>query len=96
MAIHNVVLTWQAPADATVSSTYNIYRANGLCTGTPTFAKINPSAITVLTYTDSTVAVGSSYCYYGTQVQGATESLPSNQAGGTITPNTITIQLVIA
>jgi hypothetical protein len=92
---HNVVLTWSLPADAVAGSTYNVYRAPGVCgTGGQVFAKLNSAGIVPLTYTDSTVAIGNSYCYYGTQVQNAVESAASNTAGGTVIPNTFTIQLV--
>lgn len=91
---HQVVLTWQTPDDATALATYSIYRASGLCPQTA-FAKI-ASGITTLSYTDSAVQVGKSYCYYGTHVESGSESVPSNTAGGTVTPHTITIQIVVA
>lgn len=96
---HFVVLTWQAPADATAGSLYNIYRATGGCPasglGTLAFSKIG-SGLSALTFTDSSVVVGNSYCYYGTQTQGSVEAAPGNTAGGTIRPSTITIQLVLS
>jgi|SRR6266481_630027 len=97
---HNAVLTWSAPDDVVSTSAYNVYRANGLCNVDGslvglTFSRLNSTAISALTYTDSTVQVAHSYCYYGTQVQNAIESLPSNTAGGTVLPHTVTIQLVL-
>ena len=95
---HSATLTWSAPSDATTGSTYNIYRATGACPtsglGTLTFAKVNAAPITALTYVDSGLTVGT-YCYYATQVQSSTESLPSNTAGGPARPGTITVQIVI-
>jgi len=97
---HQVVLTWALPDDATAVSTYNVYRAAGLCPatglGTATYTKLNAVPITGLTYTDTTVKVGGQYCYYGTQVQNGIESVPSNTGGGTVTPHTIIIQLVVS
>jgi hypothetical protein len=95
---HSATLSWAAPSDAVASSTYNIYRAAGACPlsglGTLTFSKLNTAPITALTYTDTTVGVGS-WCYYGTQVQNGVESVPSNTAGGNVVPNGITIQLIL-
>lgn len=98
-AAHQAVLTWVAPTDAVAGSTYNVYRASGGCpatgVGTLTFAKVNAGGVTALTYTDSGLAVGV-YCYYVTQVQNASESIPGNTAGGPVKPNTVTIQIVIS
>ena len=96
---HSATLSWAAPSDATASSTYNVYRATGVCPatglGTLVFSKINSTAITTLSYVDSSVAIGTSYCYYGTQVQGTVEAAPGNTAGGHVVPNGVTIQLVL-
>lgn len=97
---HQAVLSWSAPSDATTGSTYNVYRAVGVCPtsglGSLTFVKLNSTGITGLSFTDTSVSVGNSYCYYGTQVQGSAESVPSNTAGGTLRPNAVTIQLVLS
>jgi len=95
---HQAILTWAAPDDASLTATYNVYRASGLCPasglGSLAFSKIaNTSA---LTYTDANVKVGGQYCYYGTHVEGTVESVPGNTAGGTVTPHGITIQLVVS
>lgn len=94
---HSAVLTWTAPSDATSSSTYNVYRATGTCPASGiaglTFSKIANTA--ALTYTDNTVVVGTTYCFYATQLVGTVESVPSNTAGGTVLPNTVTIQIVL-
>src|SRR5208337_369101 len=95
---HSVTLTWNLPTDAVASSTYNVYRASGACPvsglGTLTWAKINTAWIAALTYSDSGVPVGS-YCYYATQVQNGTESLPSNTAPALVRPNTVTITITL-
>ena len=91
---HQAVLSWAAPDDATATASYNIYRAAGLCPQTA-FTKLNTTPITGTTFTDSSVQVGKSYCWYGTHVESGLESVPSNTAGGTVTPHTITIQLVV-
>src|SRR5882757_2876500 len=97
---HSVVLVWGAPDDVTAVSTYNIYRTQAACPASGldalAFTKINTTPITALTFMDSSVQVGKAYCYYGTQVQNASESIPSNTAGGIVTPHTITIQLVVS
>lgn len=97
---HTATLTWGAPSDAIPTSAYNIYRATGTCPasglGSLVFSKIDSAPITSLTYTDSTVTVGNSYCYYATQVQNGTESVPGVTSGGTVRPGTVvTIQLVL-
>lgn len=97
---HNALLSWSPAADATPASTYNVYRANGVCPasglGSLTFEKLNNLGISGTSYDDTTVAVGQAYCFYATQVQGSSESAPSNTAGGTVVPNGITIQLVLS
>ena len=93
---HQVVLSWAAPDDATTFATYNIYRSSGLCPQSTGFSRSNATGITGLTFTDTSVQVGKSYCYYGTHVEGTSESVPSNQAGGTVTPHTVVIQLVMS
>ena len=72
---HTVTLTWIDPNNPT-GTTYNVYRATGLCTGTPIFSKI-ASAVTVKTYTDSTVVPGN-YCFQVTATFNGSESVPSN------------------
>lgn len=72
---HSVSLAWQDTANPT-GTTYNVYRATGLCSGTPTFNKI-ASAVTVKTYTDTTITPGN-WCYQVTAVFQGSESVPSN------------------
>ena len=79
-----VDLTWTA--STTVSVSYNMYRATGTCTATGlTFAKINPSPIGTLMYSDTTVSVGS-YCYRATATAAGLESAPSNLAQADVIP----------
>ena len=95
---HSATISITAPSDATSASGYNVYRASGICPatapGTLGWTKLTASPITVLTYTDSTITVGA-WCYYVTQVQVGVESSPSNAAGGTAQPNTVTFTVVI-
>lgn len=95
---HSAAVSWSAPSDAISSSTYNVYRAPGACPasglGTLTFVKLNATPITGLSYTDTTITVGS-WCFYGTQVQNGVESAPSNTAGGNVSPNAPTITVVL-
>jgi hypothetical protein len=83
---HSVVLTWVASPDTGV--TYNVFRLVGSCpaSGTVGFTQLNTTPITVLTYTDTAVTVGNSYCYYATAVLGGFESVPSNLAPVVILP----------
>ena len=97
---HSAVLSWAAPSDATSTSTYNIYSTPNACPssglGTLTWTKI-ASGLAALTYTDTTVTVGNSYCYYATQVQGGIESAPGATAGGSLRPGSVTsIQIVLS
>lgn len=74
-ATHSVTLTWADTSNPT-GTTYNVYRAVGLCSGTPTFSKI-ASAVAVKTYTDTTVTPGN-YCFQVTANFNGAESVPSN------------------
>lgn len=83
---HSVTLNWVA--STTPGVTYNVYKLTGACpAGTPTgFAIINSSPITALTYSDTAVVAGATYCYYGTAVLNGAESGPSNTAAGAVPP----------
>lgn len=83
-ANHSVALSWIASTDAISSSTYNVYRATGLCSGTPTFSKI-ATAIAGLTYTDGSVTVGN-YCYTVTQTQNGAESAQATPLSVSVLP----------
>jgi hypothetical protein len=76
-AAHKVTLTWQDLLNP-AGTTYSIYRATGLCSGTPAFSKI-ASALTAKTYDDTTVQPGN-YCYVGTATLNGMESAQSNTA----------------
>ena len=78
---HSATLTWADLLNPT-GTTYSVYRATGLCSGTPTYAKI-ASALTVKTYEDVTVQPGN-YCYTVTAVFNGMESAPSNTAGAPV------------
>jgi hypothetical protein len=82
-AAHSVTLTW-TDAQNPAGTTYNVKRAIGLCTGTPTFTTI-ASALTTKTYNDATVTVGN-YCYVVTAVLNGAESVPSNSAQANVPP----------
>ena len=74
---HSVTLTWADTLNP-AGTTYSIYRATGLCSGTPVFSKV-ASAITVKTYQDTTVQPGN-YCYTATATINGMESAQSNTA----------------
>lgn len=78
---HSVTLTWTDTLNPTTGTTYSVYRATGLCSGTPTFAKI-ATALTAKTYSDTTVQPGP-YCFEVTATFNGVESAPSN----TVQPN---------
>lgn len=86
---HSVQLTYGASSDAgsNPSLTYNVYRATSACTSTPTFAKINASPVTGLSFSDPNVSVGNTYCYQVTAVLNGLESAPSNSASAVILPS---------
>ena len=87
---HSAVLSWNASPDAGVS--YNVYRLTGACpaSGTAGFTKLNAAAVTTLTYTDSTVALGA-VCYYVTATLNGAESVPSNTASAVVLPGAPTL-----
>lgn len=74
---HTVALSWIDTSNPT-GTLYNVYRATGLCSGTPSFTKV-ASAVAVLKYVDSTVVPGN-YCYQVTATSNGVESSPSNSA----------------
>lgn len=77
---HSVTLTWSDPNPA--GATYTIYRATGLCSGTPVFSKL-ATALTAKTYPDLTVTPGN-YCYTVTATEGGVESPQSVPAAATV------------
>jgi hypothetical protein len=91
-ATHSVTLFWTDTVNPT-GTTYNVYKQSGVCPTTPptignigSFVKLNATALTVLTYQDSTVVAGSGYCYYATAVNAGSESAPSTTIYSGIVP----------
>lgn len=74
---HSVTLNWQDTANPT-GTTYSVYRATGLCSGTPTFNKV-ATGVATKSYQDTTVQPGN-YCYQVTATANSVESAPSNTA----------------
>ena len=74
-----VALTWNAPTGGTDPVVgYNVYRAPS---GSSVFVQINPTIVTVTTFTDSTVTAGQTYQYYVVSLDAAgAMSVPSNTA----------------
>lgn len=95
-----VDMSWTAAAQNPAGTGYNVYRAPGTCAASgQTFTKLNPAPLPGLTYADSSVINGTSYCYYATATFGAQESGPSQKATAIIpldAPPTFTIQVNIA
>jgi len=83
---HTVALSWTDTTNPAGTS-YNVYRAAGACTGSPAFAKIGSTPVSVKTYTDSAVASAATYCYQVTAVLNGVESVPSNSVAAVIPPD---------
>jgi len=79
-----VVLTWEDTRNP-AGTTYSVFRATGLCSGTPTFSKI-ATAVTQKTYSDTGVTIGNNYCYTVAAALNGVESAQSNQAPVLIQP----------
>jgi hypothetical protein len=75
---HSVTLTWADTLNPATGTTYSVYRAPGLCSGSPVYAKL-ATALTGKTYEDSTVSPGN-YCYVVTASYQGMESAHSNTA----------------
>lgn len=92
-AAHTATLNWVDTLNPS-GTTYNVYRATGLCSGNPTFNKI-ATAITLKTYPDNTVPIGNS-CYTVTATFQSAESNPSPTASAAVVPfapSSITVQV---
>src|SRR5271165_5112845 len=90
---HTVTLAWTAPSPVGGSGTvggYNVYRApanTGATGGTATYAKVNTALATGLTYTDTSVAEGSSYSYCVTTVDSLGEESACSAASAATVPS---------
>jgi hypothetical protein len=78
---HSVTLNWVDTANP-AGTTYSIYRATGLCSGTPVWSKL-ATGITVKTYKDDAVAPGN-YCYTSTASYNGMESAQSVTASAAV------------
>lgn len=76
-ATHSVTLTWVDTSNP-ATTVYNVYRATGLCSGSPVYSKI-ATGITPKTYEDGTVQPGP-YCYVVTATYASIESAYSPSA----------------
>lgn len=76
-ATHSVTLNWVDTSNPT-TTTYNVYRATGLCSGSPVYSKIG-TGVALKTYEDTTVQPGP-YCYVVTATYSSIESAYSNSA----------------
>lgn len=88
-SVHSVTVNFLAPDDATASSAYNAYRADGKCpaSGSPTGqVRLNATPFTGLQYTDITVAV-STYCYTVRHVLAGMESVDSVTVEAKVLPH---------
>lgn len=80
---HTATLTWTDNQNPS-GTTYNVYRAQGLCSGSPVLAKI-ATAVGTKTYQDTTVTPGN-YCYAVTAVVAGAEGPQSPTAAGAVLP----------
>lgn len=90
---HSATLTW-ADQYNPAGTTYTVYRAPGLCSGSPIMAKI-ATALAVKTYEDTTVTPGN-FCYQVTASFQGVESGPGNSASAaipTFAPVNLSIQV---
>ena len=78
-----VTLTWLDTQNPP-GTTYRIYRANGACSGTPTYAVL-ASDVVVKTYDDNGVNPGK-YCYTVTANFGGEESVYADPAVAQVKP----------
>jgi hypothetical protein len=78
---HSVTMVWGDTLNP-AGTTYSVYRAPGLCSGTPTFAKL-ATALAVKTYEDTTVTPGN-YCYTVTATFQGMESANSPTAAAAV------------
>lgn len=82
---HSVALSWADTDSGATGIGYNVYRATGACSSSSTFAKLNSTPVTSLSYTDTNVALGQTFCYQVTaSLNGGPESAPSNQVTATV------------
>lgn len=89
---HSVTLNWGDPQNP-AGTTYTIYRATGMCSGTPQFSKL-VEGVAEKTYTDLTVQPGN-YCYVATATLNGMESPQSNTAAAPV-PSFAPQQLQVA
>jgi hypothetical protein len=83
VAPHSVGLSWNASTSSNITG-YNLYRAI-YASSCGAFSKINSAVNAGTTYTDSTVAGGTTYCYASTAINSSNEeSGYSNEAQVTV------------
>lgn len=92
---HRVVISWTDTVNPS-GTVYSVYRATAACSANPTLTKLT-SGLTAMTYTDSTVTPGTTYCFAVTANGPGGESAFSNEAGAVIPtpPNAVTITVTV-
>ena len=78
---HSVTLTWLDSLNP-AGTTYSVYRASGLCSGTPSFAKLI-TGLSAKTFQDTTVTPGP-FCYTVTAVVNGVESAQATPVNPTV------------
>lgn len=90
-----VQLMWTDALNPTVGTTWNVYRAPGLCGGTPSYTQI-ATALVAKSYTDATASIGNN-CYAVTAVDNGVESAKSVAAVAavpTAAPSALTVSSI--
>ena len=93
---HSVNLSWTDTANP-AGTTYNVYRATGLCSGTPVFSKLAtgvPIATVAAPYVDSTVTPGN-FCYQVTATVAGLESPASNSVNPSVLPFPVALSFTV-
>lgn len=80
---HSVTLSWTDTLNPS-ATTYNVYRASGLCSGSPAFTQVATS-VNAKTYQDTTVTIGN-YCYGITATLSGAESAKSPLVNPSVVP----------
>jgi hypothetical protein len=94
---HSATLSWTA--STTTAVTYNVYRGTGACATSPAMS-IVAGSITPVTYADTTVLAGTSYCYYIKALKSGLESTASNSitavipADAPLPPSNLTVVVI--
>jgi hypothetical protein len=84
---HQAILSWTASPTTGVTG-YNVYKITGVCPVNPTLGafgpKLSSTTATVLSYTDTAITPGTTYCYVVTAFTAGGESNFSGSLQATV------------